>query len=84
MMAETKKKKEKKLFTITIGWGRKGRDLGTGRKARQIETYTFTTRASLTSFLDGVSESSGWTEYTVHSGDYSGNDRMDGLWEDYR
>ena len=72
----------KKKWSIKIGWGRDGRDPGDELAA--VTTHEFGTHRELEAFLQGVSASSGWSEYTIHDGDPVSVDEMDGLYDDLR
>ncbi len=85
------KSKKKKQWSVTIGWGRDSRPGDPDEHARACAcgtaaktTHTFATRLELAAFLQGVSASSGWDEYTIYSGDSVFLDATDGLYDDLR
>jgi hypothetical protein len=75
---------DKRKWMVKIGWGRDSRD--TGNADANITKYKFKTEAELRAFLEGVSASSGWLEYTLfgYSHDFVGGVELDGLYDDLR
>jgi hypothetical protein len=77
-------------YSVKIAWGRDARPEPNPNRWRTIVSkhdtheYNFPTKAELEAFLEGVSASSGWDEYTIISGDPVFIGEMDGLYDDLR